>query len=351
MKDGACERRDGSLAASWGGQATGGVVAKDLDIREFPAETAGAVDAESIKARVAWYYYAGGLTQQEIADRLGITRLRVNRIVGQVRSDGSVAIDIRIPVARCVALEEQLRERYGLADVRVVPALPDGADQQRAIGEAAGLMLDPLLRDGQGLGVGLGRTLSTALRRITPRRFARAWVATLLGGLTRGSVVNTFEISADFARTLGAECFYIAAPIYCPSPESRTALTTHYGLAEALRRARLVDVALVSCSDVSERSLLVGTQNVQENLPGLAETGAVGDILGVFLNADGEPVDHALNERVIGLTPMELKAIPASILASGGSHKVRIIRAILTGGYVNRLVTDEETAEALLRSA
>lgn len=305
-------------------------------------------EAEHIRARVAWYYYVGGLTQQDIANRLGITRLRVNKIVGQLRHDGSVRVDIRLPLARCVALEEKLKARYGLLDARVVPSLDDDAAQQVAVGEAAGAMLDQLVIDGQGLGVGWGRTLSAALKRMTPRRHARSWVATLMGGLTRGSGINTFEVSTGFAKALGSECYYLAAPIYFPTPESRSLLSSHYGIAEALRRARLADVALVSCGDLSTRSLLVSTQIVTEQLDGLKAAGAVGDVLGVFLDERGEPVDHVLNQRVMALSPTELKAIPHSILASGGVYKARIIRAILSASYVKCLVTDENCAEAVL---
>jgi DNA-binding transcriptional regulator LsrR (DeoR family) len=304
--------------------------------------------SDHIRARVAWYYFAAGLTQQEIASRLGITRLRVNKIVGQLRTDGSVKIDIRIPVARCVELEERLKARYGLNDARIVPSVSEGVVLQRIIGEAAGTMLDPLIKDGMGLGVGWGRTLSFALKNIAPRRLTQSWVATLMGGLTRGSGTNTFEVSTGFAKALGSECYYLAAPIYFPTAESRAALASHYGISEALKQARNADLALVSCGDLSDRSLLAGTQTVSENLESLRAAGAVGDLLGVFLDASGQPVDHPLNRRTMAISPMELKAIPDSILASGGLHKAPIIKAILSFGYVKRIVTDEECASAIL---
>ncbi len=75
----------------------------------------------------------------------------------------------------------------------------------------------------------------------------------------------------------------------------------------------------------------------------------MGDLLGVFLEANGKPVDHPLNERVLSLTPEQLTSVKHSILASGGWYKVDIIRAILRGGYVKRLVTDENCAAGLLR--
>lgn len=303
---------------------------------------------DAVAARVAWYYYEGNLTQQQIADRLGLTRLRVNRMLAQARADGSVQVQLRLPLAGCVALEAALESRYGLDEAAVVPDMPDYADRQRVVGEAAGLMLDRLLQDGQAVGVGWGRTLRASLHRVTPRAYAASWVVSLMGGLTRGSGTNTFEVSTRLAETLGAECWYLAAPIYCPSEASRDALLTHSGLSAVLKRAREVTLALVSCGDFSEHSLLAATPSVAEHVPTLLAAGAVGDILGTFLDADGAPVEHVLNRRVMALAPTELERVPVSILASGGLNKAAVIRAILGAGYVRRLVTDEAVAQTLM---
>jgi DNA-binding transcriptional regulator LsrR (DeoR family) len=302
-----------------------------------------------LQTRAAWYYYVGGLTQQEIADRLGLTRLRVNKIVGQARADGLVRIEIQMPFASCVALEEKLKARFALDEVCVVPTVPDPDTLQQVIGEAAGLMLEPLLKDGIGLGVGWGRTLREAARRMRSHRHPSSWVTSLMGGLTRGSGTNTFEVATEFARLLGAECYYVAAPIYCPSVESRSMLLTHYGLAEVMRRAREANIALLSCGDLSGRSLLASTHIVSESLDDLRAAGAVGDILGTFLDEYGRAVNHPLNQRVMALNPQELKAYAVSILASGGLGKLTVIRGILNARYIRRLVTDEAVAEALLQ--
>ena len=308
------------------------------------------MEAAQTRARVAWLYFIGGLTQQEIADQLGLTRLRTNKILGQVRSDGSVFIDIRLPMADCIEAEERLKAKFGLAHVSVVPSLPDEAEQQRVIGEAAGGMLDGLLENGMGLGVGWGKTLAAGLKRVTARPMTESWVTSVMGGLTRGSGSSTFEVATGFARAISAECYYLAAPLYFPTPESRTMLLSHHGISETMRRARTVDVALLSCGDMTTRSLLVQTQTVSENIDSLRAAGAVGDLLGMFLDAEGRPVDHPLNERVLSLAPHELNPVRHSILASGGLYKVPIVRAILRAGYVNRLVTDERCADALLKS-
>lgn len=305
-------------------------------------------DTDQTNARVVWYYYMGNLTQQEIADRLGLTRLRVNRIIGQARADGSVRIEVRHPLAECVSLAAALIEQFGLKGAAVVPALPDAAEQRRVIGEEVGLMLDTLLRDNQSLGVGWGRTLRASLARLPRRTGGRNWVVSLMGGLTRGSGINTFEVSTQFADLLGAECWYLAAPLYCPSEESRRQLLAHDELADVIRRARAVDIALATCGDMTASSMIASLPMVRAHGAELAAHGAVGDLLGSFLDGDGQLVKHALNRQVMALSPDELKIVPVSILASGGLHKVPVIRAAVGARYVNHLITDEACARALL---
>ncbi len=259
-------------------------------------------------------------------------------------------IEVRAPLADCVALGVALVQRFALHGATVVPTLADPMEQRRVIGEEVGQMLEPLLRDGKSLGIGWGRTLRAALSRLPHRALQQGWVVSLMGGLTHGSGINTFEVATQFAEALGADCWYLAAPLYCPSAENRRVLLSHEDLADVMRRARAVQVALLTCGDLSQSSLIANMQTVRDHREDLRAQGAVGDMLGSFVGEAGQIVDHPLNQRVVALSPAELKAVPVSILASGGLNKVAIIRGILTGGYVNRVVTDEACARALLET-
>jgi DNA-binding transcriptional regulator LsrR (DeoR family) len=306
--------------------------------------------AEQLRARIAWYYYSAGLTQQDISDRLGIARARVNRIAGQLREDGSVVVDIRLPLASCVELEERLKGVFRLKSVSVVPSVDDDDMQRRMIGDGAVSMLDGLMADGQCISVGWGRTLSASIRHLRPRQLKDSSVVSLMGGLIRGSESNSFEVSTELAKLLGADCFYVTAPVYCPNVESRDILLTHSGVHAVMERARSSDIAIVSCGDLTPRTKLTTIDSVRDRLSELKEIGAIGEILGTFLDASGAPVNHSLNDRVIAMPPAGLKAIPTSILISGGLYKADIIRAIISAGYVNCLVTDEAVAKAVLNA-
>ena len=307
-------------------------------------------NSDQLRARIAWYYYVAGLTQQEISDRLGIARARVNKIAGQLRAEGSVVVDIRLPLASCVELEEQLREKFRLKYVAVVPASDNEEQQRRMIGDAAGIMLDDLIDDGVCISVGWGRTLSVSIKRLRPRQLSKCSVVSLMGGLTQASETNTFDVTTELAKTLGANCYFVTAPVYCPSVESREILLTHSGVNEVIERARKSDIAIVSCGDLTPGTKLTTIGNVRERLPELKKIGAIGEILGTFLDANGVPVNHTLNQSVIAMSPQDLKSIPTSILISGGTYKAKIIQAILKAGYVNCLVTDEAVAQRLISS-
>lgn len=301
------------------------------------------------QARVAWYYFAGGLTQKEIATRLNITRLRVNRIIGQVREEGLVKIEVNLPLVDCMELADQLSQRYKLQGAIVVPDLENPIEQKRVIGEAAGTMVGQLIAGRNlGIGVGSGRTLGFALRRLAARPSAESWVVGLTGGVTRGSGSNTFEVATSFARALGVECHYPTAPIYCAGPESREAILLNEEITDVLARTEIADAAFVSCGNLAEDTSLTRIRVVKDNLDDVISAGAVGEFLGCFLDAYGHPIKHFLNDSIIALPPEKLRLKPISVLMSGGFEKIPIIRSVLRGQYVKRLITNEGVARVLL---
>ncbi|PLW75383.1 sugar-binding transcriptional regulator [Cohaesibacter celericrescens] len=313
-------------------------------------EATSSIDEELERARVAWLYFNGGQTQQEIAKRMNITRLKVNKIIGQVRLSGHVQVNVNLPLTDCIELADKMSERYGLMETVVVPDLDDYMEQKRVIGEAAGTLASGLIegRD-MGVGIGSGRTLSFAVRSVQARPKFDSWVVGLTGGVTSGSASNSFGVATTFAHMLGVECHYLTAPIYCVNPESRNALLLNDEITDVLARTEIADIGIVSCGNLELETSLTQIRVVKDNFDAVLKLGAVGEFMGYFLNASGEPIDHFLNNSVIALPPDKMKLKPISILVSGGLRKIPIMRAILRGGYVNRLVTNESVAHALLQ--
>ncbi len=308
-------------------------------------------DEDQTIVRAAWLYYMEGLTQDRVAARLGITRLRVNRLLGEARSSGLVGITINSRLASCLALEDELKRMCGLREAMIVPTPEDPALLPALLGRAAGEFLTRHLETHRvrGIGVGWGATLREAIRFVKPGKRSDINVGSLMGGLTRGLEINTFETATALAARLGGRCSYLAAPLYAGSEKSRDTLVSQDVFKESFIEMAANDVALLSVGDLSNRSLLIRYGLPRDVTPAsLKRSGAVGDILGRFLDASGRPVDHPLNTRVISPSLQVLSGIATVIVASGGMNKAPIIAAVLKARLAAVLVTDEDTAARAL---
>ena len=309
-----------------------------------------AVDREEqLVVRAAWLSYVGGLTQAQIAKRLGLNRIRVNRMLAQARDQGIVQIRINSKIASCVALEERLAERYGLAEAIVVPSPPDPALVPQTIAVAAGEALSQRIHDAMSVGVGWGRTLRLSLKSVAARPAKGLSVVSLLGGLTRGSALNVYEIASRLADLFAAESYYVAAPIFTDTEATRDLLVRQPIIQDAFDRARKVDLAFVSVGalDMKATNFRLGVVN-ETDLASLRKAGAVGDLCAHWIDEHGAVIDHPLNRRVIALSPVHLADIETVILASGGRDKVPVLKAALRLGIVDVLVTDEVAAAGIL---
>lgn len=306
-----------------------------------------ALPDEQMQVRVVWLYYMEGRTQGEIAEALSTNRLRVNKIIAEARRSGLVTITLNSRLTSCVALEQQLAAEFSLNRAIIVPTPEDAELIPVLLGQAAADYLVQLLNGGniRGVGVGWGATLREMVRHMPSLRRPDLCVNSVMGGLTHGIEINTFDIASDLARQLTAECAYLAAPIYAGSPESRTAIIEQDVFETAFRQIEANDVIVLSIGDMTERSLLMRyglPSNI--NIEELVAAGACGDVLGQFVDKTGRPIEHAINRCAIAPELEALRAIPNVIFASGGLNKAQAIAAVLLSGLGNVLICDEDTA-------
>jgi DNA-binding transcriptional regulator LsrR (DeoR family) len=306
---------------------------------------------DQLSTRVAWLYYMENLTQAEIAERLGLTRARVNRMLSDARENGVVQIKLNSSFASCTALEHALKQRCGLRDAVIFPT-PDSPDLLLGLlGMAAGDYLSRFLEENRlsAIGIGWGATLRETIRHVRPAKYPELNVTSMMGGLTQGLELNTFEIAGELARRLQANCRYLAAPIYAASARSRDTILAQEVFGEVMERLARIELALLSLGDLSPRSLLI-RHGLPRDVPvdELRAKGAVGDVLGQFLDSAGKPINHAINRRAIALPLDSLAEVKTVVLIAGGSNKTRVIAAALKGGFSDVLITDEKTAAGAL---
>lgn len=309
----------------------------------------GPVDT-ALMARICWHYFKEGQTQDAIAQHLGITRKRVNRMLGEARESGFVQITIAGPNGPCSELEARLVATFGLRQAIVVPSPMAETDVRALVGAAAGHYISDRLPPSGALGISWGGTINAAAQNLKPRKGQNNRVVLLCGGLAESTLVNPYDNAAMMARALDATCYYITAPMFAQSQALRDALIASEPIRTILAMASKLDLALLSAVDLSEQSkpLEYGVIS-RETWRSLRDAGAVGDICGHYLDADGQLVDHPLTHLVINPTLDDLKRTPELVLAAGGLQKLSIIKAAIYAGLCHVLITDELTAEQLTK--
>ncbi len=306
-------------------------------------------DSPQLRARICWYYFKEGQTQEAIAKRIGLTRLRVNRILNEARASGFVQVSINSPVGACVELEAELTAAYGLDEVIVVPAPQPGQDERPVVGVAAGEYISAVLPSDGVLGMTWGGTIHAAAQAVRHRKHTTNIVVSLCGGLAKSTQVNPYDNATMFARILDAECYYMTAPLIADSEAMRDALLNSTSIRTVLALLPNIDVALLSAIDLTADSKLLEYGIVSAaQVESLVEAGAVGDIAGHYLDAQGRRVSHPLNALRVAPPLDAVRQIPKIVLAAGGLQKVAIIRAGIRAGLCHVLITDERAAESLV---
>lgn len=308
-----------------------------------------------LAVRAAWLSYVGGYTQEQIAERLGVSRVKVHRLSALAQDMGFVKVSIEHELSSTVALENQLIELYGLKNCILVPSMDDVNDRYggtvTALGTAGARFLSRFLdrEPATTIGIGWGRTLSamaeTMLRKPRPtNRFV-----SVLGSLTRHAAANPYDVIQLLTWKTGAEGFIMPVPIIADAAGDRALLMGQNSVRKIVALAENADLYILGIGgcDPETSSFQSGQVNRAE-LEALQKAGAVGDLLGRFFDENGQFVDCEFNDRVLGLDLDAMSSRRVTAIA-GGPDKVPAIMGALRMEVVTTLITDENTAHQLLK--
>jgi DNA-binding transcriptional regulator LsrR (DeoR family) len=291
-------------------------------------------------------YYELGETQNEVADRLGVTRPQVSRLLKRARAEGIVEIRIIDRHATESPAADALRRRFDLDAVHLAPTLAGPEDlTRRLVGRLAADVIRANVRDGTIIGIGHGASVAAVADALdgaaTP---VRATVVPLAGGYwSSGPDRDPFR---RIAEAFGAQPHGLMAPGLLDDAGTKDALERHAGVQAVLDLWARLDVTLYGIGGRSWGAASVGADVARD----LDDTEAVGEILIAPFDIHGAFVCPELRDRVLAFDARQLRRVPVSIGVAAGARKVEPILGALRTGVVRTLVTDLETAETVAAS-
>jgi DNA-binding transcriptional regulator LsrR (DeoR family) len=311
-------------------------------------------DADSLEMemliRAVWMYYMEDQTQQQISEHLGVSRIKVTRLLQEARKRHIVEITIHSPITTYLSLEHDLRQYYGLKDAIVTTEAEEGEALYRVLAKASAQVLEQRLRPGMNIGLGLGRTIGYLPEFFRPGKQIECTFTSLTGGtLNSSSSDDNYSSLLWVAEAVGGKVQYIHAPASVSSAEIKAALMNDEAIREALNFARHCDMAMLSVGSMVEPVTLHQYGLIDdEDVRQLRSLGAVGDAIGQFYNELGQEVPARFKDRMIGLAIHDLRSIPLTVVVAGGTRKYQAILAALRGKIADILITDCKTAQWLL---
>ncbi|OCN02221.1 sugar-binding protein [Clostridium sp. W14A] len=301
------------------------------------------MDYEEILAvKTAWYYYMENMTQQQISEKLGVSRIRVMKILEKAKKDGIIQFKIRQDGEQHMQVERQLADKWGLKDTFVVPTPHMGENLNETIAKAAAMYISHRISENCFINMGYGDTLSKILNHLATMNEFTVSVVSLTGGVS-------YYLPNAQSHTFNAKLYLIPTPLLVSSKEMVSAMREEPSVREIFRMVRLASMTLVGIGGMGDDATVLENGILSKNdFLYLSMKGAVGDVLSHFIDKDGVPVQTHVEDRLISTSLKTLRELDNVVGVAAGASKVDAIRAALRGKYIDILITDEETALRLI---
>lgn len=307
-------------------------------------------------SKVSLMYYNLELTQQQIADRLNLSRPKISRLLKQARDQEIVKITVETANGEFLDEETELEKKFNLKEAIITDlGYSDTSANTESIklqlGKAGARYLARTISDNDKIGVSWGTTLSAMLNNMMPVPTKDVEVIQMLGGVGPPEAKeHTIDITRRLAQLLNAHSKLLQAPGIVNNPETKNVLLADKRVSEVLELFPSINRAFVGIGALSTNPFLhkENPELSAEIQHEILNSGAVGDISLNFFDADGKAVDTRFKELFIGISLEELKNVKTVVGIAGGDEKFEAILGALRGQHINVLITDQKTAQKLI---
>ncbi len=301
-------------------------------------------------ARAGWLYYVGGMTQDQIARELGVSRQRAQRLVSRAMAERLIHVRLEHRISGLLDLEAAMTRRFGLRLCRVAPSLGEGIDPLPSIAPTAAAEMERFLRTSDPLviALGTGRTLRAMVEELTSMECEQHRIVSLNGNISPDGSASYYDVIMRIADRVRAPHYPMPMPVIAQTTEERELFHALKPIQSVLHLAGQADVTFVGVGQMSDDAPLLKDGFINEaELHEMQALGVAGEIAGWVYDSDGRYLETSINRRVAGVR-VAADVGRATIAIAGGPAKISALVAGLRGRLFNGLITDELTARYLL---
>ena len=297
-------------------------------------------------------YFVGGLTQEQIAQQLGISRSSVSMMLSEAKDFGIVEINIKDPKNNVQDIADQFISRFSLKNCLVIPtAIDDIRILTRVVSSQGADFAEDILKSHTTVGIAWGTTCYEFMMSFTNRnKLNDINVVPMIGGTSRiASEYQLNEMVRMFAEKLHGTPSFIYAPAIAETIADRELYMQSTSMKTIIEKWNNMDAAIVSAGappEFYDNRMVIDLAQKQQYETN--ESRVIGDICARRYNLKGEFLQNDYSARIMGIDEASLRRVENVICVAAGKHKILSIIGALRTNVINYFVTDENTARGVL---
>lgn len=301
---------------------------------------------------VAKMHYVEHMRQNDIAKAMGISNMMVSRLLKRAEEEDVVTFHVRAPNKINWEMGKQVKDRYpSLKEALVVS--PDAEENPRVmVGRAAAEYVQGLAGAGSNMGISWGRTILEFINALKGSELPDIKVLQMSGGFL---CEDSYEMMPSNMVKLASERLhaiplFLNAPMFVATAQIRESLMADPLLQYLDAQFDKMQISVYGISNIDQATTMKAVGILSEaDIEELKKKGAVGDVMGYFLDHRGDVVEWSKTPCYMGASLDTVAKAPYAVCLATGADKAQILKLAVTRRYCNTLVISYDLACELLR--
>lgn len=302
---------------------------------------------------VAKMYYIDRMTQEQIAQKISMSRANISKLLKTCVDEKIVEFKINSTNSPRAPLEMMLQEKYNLKKAIVAPSESHAEVSKNNVGIYAATYLESTIKSGMLIGMAWGTTLYYVVNNLSPKNTIQADVIQMVGGLSPKSAdTDGQNLATKMAETLNGKCYIMQLPMLVQSKLLRDLLLEEPFVNKHFKLFNNIDIAVVGLgSNRADFSAIYKSGYItREDTQNILKLGAVANICGHDIDIHGNRCATDISDKVISIDLEQLENVDTVVGIASGFEKAEAALASLRGSYIDVLIVDENLARSILNA-
>ena len=307
-------------------------------------------DERQLLIEISVMYYLEGKTQNQIAKELYLSRPKISRLLKRARELKIVDININYNCDATENLKSEIKRKFNIENIIIVKTLSNYQDTLKEIGKAGAKLLIEEIKAGMTIGISWGQSVRSTVSQLEYKKIKDVKIVELFGAISYDmDDADMLSIGRTISSKIGGKLYPLPAPIYIGDKATRDTLINNPIIKNALSMIEKCDLILSGLGSIDGNipQTLWDVYVENDTKEKIKANGGVGFLCAHFFDEKGDFLDMDINRNIIGIKTESIKKNKI-ILVAGGRKKAKAILAVLRGGYINTLVSDDKTLKYVL---